>query len=158
MSPAVPIAVRLPRAFAFGRVSMRQVLAPVVDGDLRAAVAAFRLSSRERGFARRLLRRRTQWWLWRTHQKRRAGDFALVDMSSPDPAIRTVWIVDLKLGRPVRWGGGGAGIQLVNASLAVDELARAGVIARGSEPVLAVGGGGALLEALGSRTDRARVR
>jgi len=115
--------------------------APVRPG----LVAPWRLSSREKRFAVALLTRRTNLWLFRTDQKRRAGDFVVVDMSSPDPVRRRVWVVDLKCGAELKVGGGGAGMQLLNAPLAVEAVAGLS----SSPPVLAVGDGVVLLEALG---------
>jgi hypothetical protein len=94
-------------------------------------VAAFRLHSSERAFALELLRRKTNLWVFRQNQRAFCGDFAIVDMSSPDPKQRAVWILDLKLGAPLRLGGGGAGVQLVNAAQAVAALGRRhGVVGR----------------------------
>lgn len=143
----LPILVRLPLAYARGRQSMAQVLDRAIGGDVRAAVPAFRLHPREKRFARLILERHTRFWLYRTDQKQRSGDFALLDMSSPDPAGRRLWIVDLKLGADVKLGGGGAGNQLSNHPAAVALLQRRGLI-RDACPRLAVGDGSALLRVI----------
>jgi hypothetical protein len=85
---------------------------------------AFAFKSDEGLFARQLLARRSQLWLFRSHQRRFCGDFVVVDMSSPVAARRRSWIVDLKLGAPLKLGGGGAGVQLKNADRAVAEIVR----------------------------------
>ena len=73
-------------------------------------------------------------------------------MSSPDPRIRAVWVLDLKQGAPLRWGGGGAGDQLQNAGAALADLARRfGVVSRDAEPSLVVGDGRLLLSELTRR-------
>lgn len=156
MSRSTPIAVRLPMAFARGRLSMAQVLTSAVCGDVRprsagslgvqhADLRAFELRRREVRFVRCLLDAHPRFWIWRTDQRQRAGDFALVDMSSPDPARRRLWIVDLKLGTEPKLGGGGAGNQLTNHGQAVAELASAGVVVR-VQPRLAVGDGLRLID------------
>jgi len=155
MSVRSLITVRLPRAFALGRLSMAQALGRATSGRVRADFRAFELHPREYRFAKQILLSRTQIWLWRTNQKELAGDFALVDMSSPDPRRRPVWVVDLKLGAEVRFGGGGAGNQLTKAAAAVDALAAAGVV-RPRKPTLATGDGGALFTALQAAHGRRR--
>lgn len=114
------------------------------------AVGSFRLHPRERRFALTILEHHTNWWVFRTDQRRRAGDFCLVDMSAPDPEHRALWVVELKLGRPLRIGGGGAGNQLGNAALAQQALACSGVLGPTVSPRLAAGGAEAVLAALAS--------
>lgn len=150
MSAVTAIAVRLSRSWALRRVTLAQVLAPVAPGQVHRALAAFQLTPREARFARTLLTRRPQWWIWRTHQQRFAGDFVLVDMSCSVPARRTAWVIDLKLDAPFRVGGGGCGVQLRNAPRAVDALIDRGVVGRASPIRLATGGGPQLLHALAS--------
>lgn len=92
-------------------------------------VAAFRFKNDERSFARRLVRLKPNLWVFRSNQHRFCGDFLVVDMSSPDPARRAVFVVDLKRGAPLKIGGGGAGIQFKNAPLAVRDVAeRTGIV------------------------------
>jgi hypothetical protein len=152
MSLRTPIAVRLPRGFALGRISMAQALSlsgpgrhRAIKGDVRQVLPSFRLHPREHIFATTLLLSHTRIWLWRTHQQRFAGDFALVDMSSPDPRCRRAWIVDLKLGATVKLGGGGAGNQLSRAAHAIAELVDIGVLGMQVRPRFATGDGRALL-------------
>ncbi len=155
MSRRSLITVRLPRAFALGRFSMAQAICRAGCGDVRGEIRSFELHPRELRFAREILLDRTQFWLWRTNQKQLAGDFALVDMSSPDPRRRPVWVIDLKLGAEVRFGGGGAGNQLSKAEAAVATLAAMGVVSF-QKPRLATGDGAALLSAL--EADRRQSR
>jgi hypothetical protein len=85
-------------------------------------MAAFELVSDERPFARALLARRPETWLFRTNQRAFAGDFIAIDMSRLAVADRRVIGLDLKLGAPVREGG--AGNAFVRIAAAVDEIAR----------------------------------
>lgn len=150
MSAVTAITVRLSRPWALRRVTLAQVLTPVAPGHVHLALAAFRLTPREERFARRLITRCPQWWVWRTHQRRFAGDFVLVDMSCPVPAHRIVWVVDLKLGAPLRLGGGGCGVQLRNAPDAAQELVDARVVGEPPAVQLATGGATQLLELCGA--------
>ncbi len=133
VSPLAPLAVRLPRR---GRLidsrSVTRALVAEAGCRRRAAVwrTAYRFQNDERAFARRLLRLKPNLWLFRCNQRRFCGDFVVVDMSSPEPERRRVWVVELKRGAPLRVGGGGAGVQFQNASRAVAEVARrTGVVA-----------------------------
>lgn len=128
---------------------VRRVLRPPTD-ELARTVHAFAFKCDERSFARALLDRATQLWLYRCHQQRFCGDFVVVDRSSPDPSLRTAWVLDLKRGAPLRLGGGGAGFQLSRADHAVDELVRDGLLAPGRW-IAATGDADALL---GWLTDR----
>ena len=154
MTPTAPIAVRLTRAFALGRSSMAQQVARATVGRVRVPLGAYRLRPRELSFTRELLLSHTRLWLWRTHQQRRAGDFVILDMSSPWRARRRSWIVDLKLGAPLRLGGGGASIQLTNWRAVVRHLADQGVVCADLTPVLATGGASALLACVASAAPR----
>lgn len=117
--------------------------------DHAAVVAAFAFKADEERFARALLAHKTQLWLFRVNQRAFAGDFVVVDASSPTPARRRVLVVDLKLGAPVRLGGGGAGVQLRNAPDVVRALAREGGVIDEATPFeLATGGAEALLRLL----------
>ncbi len=77
----------------------------------------------EKRFARILLERKSNLWLFRTHQQRFCGDFVIVDMSDPDPEQRKVYALDLKQGASLKQGGGGAGIQFKNVPVAVLDIA-----------------------------------
>jgi hypothetical protein len=95
--------------------------------DLPRVVHAYAFKCDERQFAAELLSRCTQLWLFRAHQGAACGDFVVVDASAHDPAFRRVYVVDLKLGAPLRAGGPGA-FQMRNAAEGLAELAAAGVI------------------------------
>ena len=102
--------------------------------------ASFRFKNDEDRFARRLARRKSNLWVFRSNQQRFCGDFVVVDMSSPNPKRRRVFVIDLKAGAPLKLGGGGAGIQFLNAELAVQDIAqRARIIPKGADFVLASG-------------------
>jgi hypothetical protein len=140
MSSRLPLLLWLPRAFAVGQRSWARVLDRELAGEVRPAVTwRYALSPDEKRFVRVLLRRHSQLWCWRTDQQARAGDFALVDMSAPDPANRRWFVVDVKLEAPLRRGGGGAGNQLVNAGRVGRVLATRGLVGKGTAPVLLTG-------------------
>ncbi len=130
MSRTVPWFLRLSRGAlarrdAIERASRALHLARRVDpGD---ALHAFAFKCDEHGFARELLERHPRYWLFRTHQQRRCGDFAAVDMSPPDPSRRVVRVIELKRAEPVR-ANRGAGLQLVNAASVVAALAAESVV------------------------------
>lgn len=83
---------------------------------------AFRLSRLEQRFAEELFEP-GRLWLWRCHQKRSCGDFAVVDMSSPLPGRRRAWLLELKTGRMLA-----PGLQLRNSQAARRSLIKAGVL------------------------------
>ncbi|MBX2798907.1 MAG: hypothetical protein KTR31_14620 [Myxococcales bacterium] len=145
-----PIAVRLTHAWAEGRVKLGDLLSRAAGPDARSLASLWQLSSRERTFARELLRRCTRLWLWRTDPRARAGDFVVVDMSHPRPEGRRTWVIDLKCQAPLRLGGGGAGISLIRADAALEQLEDQGWLAA-PRVVLATGDGQVLLELLGAR-------
>ncbi|MBH25571.1 MAG: hypothetical protein CMH57_14200 [Myxococcales bacterium] len=71
-------------------------------------------------------------WLYRTHQQKFAGDFILVDVSSPLRSMGElmlptwdVFVLDLKMGGRLKFGGKGAGNQLKHWSRAVRAAVRA---------------------------------
>ena len=51
-------------------------------------IAAYAMSEPEKAFARRVLRNKRNLWLFRCHQRRFCGDFAIVDMSAGVAAER----------------------------------------------------------------------
>jgi hypothetical protein len=119
----------------------------------------FAFKNDEARFAKELLRRRGNFWVYRTHQARFCGDFVLVDMSSPRPAGRRVFVLDLKLGGGLKVGGGGAGVQFRNAALAVAEIAQGGVIDPSTPYELLSGARALVLDALGEGAlGRSRAR
>ena len=150
---SLPRLLRLRRATTCRRDALGDLVARLLrprPEDLARATHAYAFKCDERSFARRLLHEHPRFWLYRAHQGAACGDFVLVDVSSPDPRRRPVWVVDLKLGGPWRPGGGSAGFQLRNAPLAVDELVAAGVIAA-PEALLCSGGSDAVLRHITAR-------
>ncbi|WP_224362777.1 hypothetical protein [Hyalangium versicolor] len=115
----------------------------------------YALKSDEKPFVRELLGRKRNLWAFRCDQRRFAGDFVVVDMSEPRPARRYVLVLDLKMGAPLVLGGGGAGVQLTQAQLAVEAVAaRLGVISPGTPYELATGDKDAMLTFLRTRRSR----
>jgi hypothetical protein len=82
----------------------------------------FALSGPEQRFARQLLQRKRNIWLFRCNQRRFCGDFIIVDMSAARLKHRSVAILELKSHEKLTLDGG-AGIQFRNATAAVEELA-----------------------------------
>jgi hypothetical protein len=117
----------------------------------------YALKSDEKPFVRELLSRKRNLWVFRCDQRRFAGDFVVVDMSDPRPARRQVVVLDLKMGAPLVLGGGGAGVQLTHAQLAVEGVAaRQGVLAPGTPYALATGDKDAMLAFLRGRRPSGR--
>lgn len=79
----------------------------------------YALSGPETVFAKGVLTRKRNLWLYRCHQRRFCGDFVLVDMSAP-VELRAAWVLELKLGEPLRFDVGG--VQLQQAGEAVAEV------------------------------------
>lgn len=127
----LPLALRLRRDVLSRRdavaITVVRALRPS-SAELARAVYPFAFKSDEHAFARALVARRTQIWVFRSNQQAFCGDFVLVDVSAPDPSRRRAWVVDLKRGADLRVGGGGAGVQLQRAPQAIAEVARAGVL------------------------------
>jgi len=148
---AQPLAVHLSsRRLANARTIARFLRAANTSRRIDSKLlAAFRFRNDERSFARRLVRRKPNLWLFRSNQRCFCGDFVVVDMSSPSPERRRVFVVDLKWGADLKLGGGGASNQFTNAALAVDQIARrTGVVEPGAEFTLVSGDKLAVLEYL----------
>ena len=115
----------------------------------------YALKSDEKPFLKELLRRKRNMWAFRCDQRRFAGDFVVVDMSEPRPERRWVGVLDLKLGAPLVLGGGGAGVQLTQAQLAVEGVAaRQGILSPSARYALATGDKAAILSWLYARRHR----
>lgn len=113
-------------------------------------VSSFAFKSDERRFARALLGAKSQLWLYRTNQRAFSGDFVVVDVSPPSLDRRRAFVLDLKLGAPLRLGGGGAGVQLRNAARVVRDIAReAGALGEDANYDIVTGDGDALLAFFG---------
>lgn len=152
MRSAFPWFVRLPPG-ALGRRDVIERLAASLHRtrglDPDEVRHAFAFKCDELAFAREVLGRHSRFWLYRTHQQRRCGDFAAVDMSRPDPAQRVVRVLELKRGEDVRVERG-VGLQLAQAAgLGAALAAQAGVVAEGASVARLVGDGRALADWLG---------
>jgi hypothetical protein len=79
----------------------------------------FALGAPEVAFARALLERRRNLWLFRSNQRHFCGDFLAVDMSAPRD--RRTYALELKAGEPLRLGIGG--VQFAGLAGALAELA-----------------------------------
>jgi hypothetical protein len=147
-----PTFLKLSRAALARRDLVRRIVqrSPSVP---RHAVAettyAFAMTEDELSFARALLAVQSQLWLFRTHQRGFAGDFVVIDLSSPDPASRPVFAVELKLGARVRVHQG-TPLQLRNATTVITHIAKTGVIADSCEPEMLTGDSRAVLDHLRS--------
>jgi len=126
------LVLRIPRA----ALARRDAVARLASTWQARSLFAFKCD--ELAFARALLERRTNLWLYRTSQRAFAGDFIVVDVSRPAPRARPVTVVELKRGEPVRVGRPSS-VQLRNAPAALRELVGAGVIAADA-PVRAMTG------------------
>lgn len=84
----------------------------------------YALSRPELAFVSDLMARKPNLWVYRCHQGRYCGDFAVVDMSAPWPQRRRAWLVELKTRR------GQAPLKLAGAPHAWEQLFRERVIER----------------------------
>lgn len=114
----------------------------VDPGDV---VHAFGFKCDELDFARALVGAHPRYRVFRTHQQRRCGDFAVVDMSVVAAARRVLRVVDLKRAAPLRTERG-AGLQLTQTDALREALAReSGVIAADARVERATGDARAVL-------------
>lgn len=134
MSLRLPLAIRLTRR-ALARRDLFCALIHEATHAPRGAAAhafhAFAFKADEHAFARALLTRRTQLWLFRTNQRAFSGDFVALDMSSPEPATRRAFVLELKRGMPLRVNGGAVGVQLRNVALVRASLVATGLVGEG---------------------------
>lgn len=140
----LPLTIRLTRAAVARHDRFCERVVRAVEprrADAAEAVHAFAFKADEGEFARAVLERHTRLWVYRANQRASCGDFVVVDMSSPWPARRRTYVVELKLGATPRVGGGGVGVQLLHAAEAVEELS----VRTAEAPVVAVVGDGAAL-------------
>ncbi|MCA9526360.1 MAG: hypothetical protein KC549_08710 [Myxococcales bacterium] len=148
------LCLRLPR-WAAARQDLRLLLSlrPDLSGARAFALnEALALSGPERQFARNLLERKTNLWLYRCHQQQFCGDFAVVDVSSARPEARALFVLELKEGSPLRLDAGG--VQLERVDRLVAALQAEGVIGPAVAPVLLQGSGDALLARFCRRSSR----
>jgi len=137
------ILLRLPRA----QLARRDVVARLSPSHYEQTLFALKCDELE--FARALLARRSNLWLYRTSQRAFAGDFVIVDLSYPSPASRSVVVTELKRGERVRVGAP-TSVQLRNAGNAVRELADDGVVEADANVSAITGDARAVLEHLGA--------
>jgi hypothetical protein len=114
------------------------------------AVQSFAFKGDEYAFAQALLRKKTELWLFRSNQRAFCGDFVVVDLSSPSPARRRAFVLDLKLNAKLRIGGGGAGVQLRNAERVIRDIAATGVLGKDPRYELMTGGSEEVLRFFGA--------
>ena len=149
MRRTVPWFLRLPRG-AVARRDVIERLSAALHRERRVdpgeAVHAFGFKCDELAFAREVLTRHPRYWVFRTHQQRRCGDFASVDMSSPAPARRAVLVVELKRAEDLRVDRG-AGLQLARAAELLAALAEETGVVTADAPVVRVTGDGRALAA-----------
>ncbi len=139
-----PSTLRLP-FWAATRFRLEQILASQLacsSSDGWRLREMFALGEPEVAFARALLSRRRNLWLYRTNQRHFCGDFVAVDMSSPRD--RRTSALELKSGEPLRLDAGG--VQMAGLASALAEVAHL----TGAGPVVtARGSAGATLAWLG---------
>ncbi|HVK73565.1 MAG TPA: hypothetical protein VM734_09600 [Kofleriaceae bacterium] len=117
----VPSTLRLP-FHAATRFRLEQLIASQLDVPWSVGWKLremFELGGPELEFARVLLDRRRNLWLYRTNQRHFCGDFVAVDMSAP--RHRRTYALELKSAEPVRVGVGGR--QFAGLAGALAELA-----------------------------------
>ena len=109
-----------------GLIARQRALRSETRARLRAR---FAFKCDEERFVTTLLRRRSNFWAFRSGQDAFCGDFVLVDMSCPSPEQRPVYVLELKRGA-ARLSAGRADVQLRNAPRAVAQIAsETGIIA-----------------------------
>ena len=140
------LVLRLPRAALARRDAVDRLAATWQARKL------FAFKCDELDFARALLARRTNLWLYRTSQRAFAGDFIVVDLSSPSAEARTVHLIELKRGEPLRVGLP-TSVQLRNAPAALRELAGSGIISHVPLARALTGDAGAVLAFFDPRAD-----
>ncbi len=145
-----PLTLRLPFAMVDRHLRMEQILAADPSRSWAQSLpllAVFALRRPEKRFARRLLQRKRNLWLFRCNQRGFCGDFIVVDLSAELPRLRSVVVIELKVGAGLRFDGAGAGNQLQRVEAAVTELVEAkGVITKDTPVTLACGDGDKVLD------------
>jgi len=145
-----PLTMRLPFAMVDRHLRIEQILAadPTRSwAQTLPLLAVFALTRPEKRFACRLMQRKRNIWLFRCNQRGFCGDFIAVDMSADLPRLRSVVVIELKVGADLRFGGAGAGNQLQRAEAAVTELVETeGVITKDTPVTLACGDGDKVLD------------
>jgi hypothetical protein len=157
---SAPLTIHVPHSrLAQGRPVAWHVLSPCRRReDVARLNGSFRFRNDEERFARELVERKSNLWIFRSNQRGFCGDFVVVDMSSPAPDQRRVYVIDLKQRARLKLGGGGVGNQFINAAVAVRELAeRTGVVPVDAIFYLLSGDREAVLDWLLAATRRDRI-
>lgn len=115
----------------------------------------FAFKDDELAFARALAER-TQLWLFRANQRAFAGDFLVVDVSSPSAEHRPAIVLDLKRGGRLREGR--RGIQMGRTDRALAVLSARGVVAPSCVPVYLVGDAREVLASIDAMLALGRAR
>lgn len=156
MTTTLPLVLKLPRRTLARRDAVRMLVARLDekrDRPRAELVSAFEFKDAELAFAR-ALSERTNLWLYRVNQRAFAGDFVVVDVSSPDISKRPAVALDLKRGGRVREDR--AGIQMQRTDRAIAAIASAGVVGPGCTPIHVTGDARSVLAAIARVLDRAR--
>jgi len=135
----IPFTLRLP-FWAAARFRLEQILISQLDcswSDGWELREMFALTGPETEFARELLSRRRNVWLYRTNQRQFCGDFVAIDMSARRD--RRTYALELKLGEALRTDVGG--VQFARLPDALAELAAV----TGNGPVVTVQGDAAAI-------------
>lgn len=156
---SLPVTLKLPRRTLARRDAVR-VLVGRIDEPSRQRqrpraelVSVFAFKDDELDFARALAER-TNLWLFRVNQRAFAGDFVVVDVSSPDVTKRPAVALDLKRGGRVRVDR--AGIQMQRTDRAIAELAARGIVAPTCVPLHLTGDARSVLATIDRVLHRAR--
>ena len=91
--PNQPLTLRLPFSMADRHLRLEQILTADPSrswAQSQPLLACFALTRPEKRFARRLLERKRNVWLFRCNQRGFCGDFIAVDMSDGRPEMRPV--------------------------------------------------------------------
>lgn len=156
MTTTLPLVLKLPRRILARRDAVRMLVAGLEEKRDRSRVelvSVFEFKDSELSFAR-ALSERTNLWLYRVNQRAFAGDFVVVDLSSPDVSRRPAVALDLKRGGKVREDR--AGIQMQRTDRAIAAIASAGVVGPGCTPIHVTGDARSVLAAIDRVLDRAR--
>lgn len=97
-------------------------------------LAHFEMRTQEQSFARALLARKPNLWLFRCNQRCFCGDFAVVDMSAQSPSARRAYVLELKMSAPLQVGVK-PGTQLANWRAAIEDLAERYAVVASDGPV-----------------------
>ncbi len=129
-----------------GRLGLRSSVRPEAE-------SVFAFKDDELAFARALAER-TQLWVFRANQRAFAGDFVVVDVSSPWIDRRPALVVDLKRGGRLREGR--QGIQMRRSDRALAALSARGIVGPSCTPVYVFGDARLVLASMGELLARSR--